>query len=88
MTVTYTVLLRGEPEGGYSVVVPALAGCFTCGDTIAEALRMAEEAIGCYVESILLSGDCVPEEGPTVSVETEGLREGFLFRVSAHIDKP
>jgi len=88
MTITYTVILRSEPEGGYSVLVPALPGCFSCGDTIPHALRMAEEAIACFVESMVLSGDCVPEEGPTVTVETEGLREGFLFRVTAPIDPP
>ena len=38
----YTVLLYPEPEeGGYSVVVPSLPGCFTQGDTIDEAALKA-----------------------------------------------
>ena len=86
MTCIYTVFMRKEPEGGYGVYVPALPGCFTCGDTISEALRMAEEAIGCYVESLILSGDPVPEEGPTVTLETSELGEGFIFRVTARIE--
>jgi predicted RNase H-like HicB family nuclease len=31
--------------GGYTVRVPALPGCITEGDTLAEAKRMAREAI-------------------------------------------
>jgi len=48
----YTVVLRTEPEGGYTVLVPALSGCVTYGETLAEALRMAEDAIACYLEGV------------------------------------
>jgi len=82
VTCTYTVFLRKEPEGSYTVIVPALPGCLTYGDTIPEALRMAEEAIGCHVESLVLQGEPVPEEGPVVSFETGELTEGFVFRVT------
>jgi antitoxin HicB len=44
----FTVLLFEEPEGGYSVEVPELPGCFTEGDTLSEALANAREAIECY----------------------------------------
>ena len=47
----YRILLRKEPEGGYTVVVPTLPGCITYGDTIDEAIKMAKEAIGLYIES-------------------------------------
>ncbi|MBM3476093.1 MAG: type II toxin-antitoxin system HicB family antitoxin, partial [Armatimonadetes bacterium] len=69
MTCTYTVLLRREPEGSYTVLVPALPGCLTYGETIPEALRMAEEAIGCHVESLVLQGEPVPEEGSVLSID-------------------
>jgi predicted RNase H-like HicB family nuclease len=45
----FTVLLIEEPEGGYSVEVPELPGCFTEGDTRQEALENAREAIACYL---------------------------------------
>jgi len=48
----YEVILRQEPEGGYTVIVPELPGCITYGETIEEALKMAEEAIELYLESI------------------------------------
>jgi antitoxin HicB len=45
---TYRILLRKEPEGGYTVLVPALPGCITYGKTIEEAIKMAKEAIDMY----------------------------------------
>jgi antitoxin HicB len=47
-----TILLTPEDEGGYSVAVPELPGCFTQGETIEEAIDMAKEAICVYVESL------------------------------------
>jgi antitoxin HicB len=47
-----SILLTPEDEGGYSVSVPELPGCFTQGETIAEAIDMAKEAICVYVESL------------------------------------
>ncbi|TEU04674.1 MAG: type II toxin-antitoxin system HicB family antitoxin, partial [Dehalococcoidia bacterium] len=41
----YTVIIVPEEEGGYSVEVPALAGCYTQGETREEAIAMAKEAI-------------------------------------------
>lgn len=53
----YRILLRKEPEGGYTVVVPTLPGCITYGDTIDEAIKMAKEAIGLYIESLRIHGE-------------------------------
>jgi predicted RNase H-like HicB family nuclease len=46
----YVVLLFEEAEGGYSVEIPELPGCFTEGDTVEEALANAREAIACYLD--------------------------------------
>jgi len=47
----YRVLLTPEPEGGFTVSVPALPGCITYGESIDHALSMAKEAIELYVEA-------------------------------------
>jgi len=54
---SYRVLLRKEPEGGYTVVVPSLPGCVTYGDTVEEAIEMAKEAIELYIESLKAHGE-------------------------------
>ena len=44
-TMKYSVVLEPQPEGGFTVLVPALPEVVTEGDTEDEALRMASEAI-------------------------------------------
>ncbi len=63
---TYRVLLTPETEGGFSVSVPALPGCFTQGETMEEAMEMAKEAISLYVESLELDGEPVPDDSRTL----------------------
>ena len=87
MRCIYTVVLRPEPEGNYTVLVPALPGCLTCGETIGDALRMSEEAIRVFLESLLDDRLPIPDEGPTVSLETENLTEAHVFRVSVLMDE-
>ena len=58
----YTVILVPEAEGGYSVEVPALRGCYTQGETREEAIAMAREAIQLYLESCRAHGEACPEE--------------------------
>ena len=71
----YRILLRREPEGGYTVTVPTLPGCVTFGETVDEAITMAREAIELYIEDLQEKG----EEIPT----TEGLLE-YTLTVEAH----
>lgn len=58
----YTVIFEPAPEGGYTVIVPALPGCVTEGDTLDEAREMAVDAIKCYCESLLKDGLPLPED--------------------------
>lgn len=46
------VILEPSDEGGYTVVVPALPGCISEGDTREEALQNIREAIELYLEPI------------------------------------
>ena len=58
----YRILLKKEPEGGYTVMVPLLPGCVTYGETIEEAIDMAKEAIELYIESLKEHGEIIPTE--------------------------
>ncbi|MCX6153319.1 MAG: type II toxin-antitoxin system HicB family antitoxin [Candidatus Kapabacteria bacterium] len=44
--------MENAEEGGFNVIVPALDGCFTQGDTEEDALANAREAIQCYIEGL------------------------------------
>jgi antitoxin HicB len=72
-TLNYRIRLEKEEEGGYTVIVPALAGCVTFGETVEEAIAMAKEAIEGYIETMIDLGKKVPTDNDvleyTVSVE-------------------
>jgi antitoxin HicB len=64
----YKVPLRLEPqpEGGFTVTSPALRGLVTEGETVAEALAHAAEALELVLEDYEAEGMSLPE----------GLRQG------------
>jgi antitoxin HicB len=62
-TYRYTVIIHPEENGqGYWAEVPALPGCNTQGDTVAEAITNAQEAVTAYIGSLRLAGEPVPQE--------------------------
>ena len=68
---TYTVVLRAEPEGGYTVLVPALPEIVSYGGTIGEAQHMAADAIRCAILGRQDEGEPAPQEGPLVTLPAE-----------------
>jgi len=58
----YKILLRKEPEGGFTASAPSLPGCITYGDTLDEAIEKAKEAIELYIESLKAHGEEIPTE--------------------------
>ncbi len=56
------VIIVPEEEGGYSVSVPSLPGCFSQGETIEEAITNIREAIELYIESMIEHGETVPDD--------------------------
>lgn len=63
----YTAIFQKEPEGGYTVIIPALPGCVTYGKTIEEASESAREAIESYLGSLFKDGETVPSDVSFVS---------------------
>jgi predicted RNase H-like HicB family nuclease len=66
----YTIVIYREPDGSYSVMVPALKGCHTCGETLPEAIQMAEEAITGYIDCLRGRGLPIPRNTASVRVNT------------------
>ena len=48
-------------EGGYAVYWPELPGCVTCGDTLEDAVRNADDAKNVWLEAALEDGLTIPE---------------------------
>jgi predicted RNase H-like HicB family nuclease len=61
----YRILLIKEPEGGFTVNIPALPGCITYGENMEEAIIMAKDAVQIYIESLIAHEQEVPTEENT-----------------------
>jgi len=70
----YYIMLRPEPEGGYTALVPALPGCVTYGHTVEQTRDMAKDAISGYVASLRKRSDPIPTNDNTLlaSVDLAG----------------
>ena len=66
MQLTYKILLHKEPEGSYTVSVPALPGCVTYGETVEDSIQMAKEAIELYIEELQDRGEDIPDDTGTL----------------------
>lgn len=62
----YNVILRPEPDGGFTAIVPALPGCVTYGRSLPEARNMAKDAILGYIQSLKKHKDPVPTDDETL----------------------
>jgi len=50
----FDVVLLDDETGGYVAVVPALPGCQTHGETLAEVMKNVKEAIAVYLETLTI----------------------------------
>lgn len=63
MQYEYPCVLQPEEDGGFSVSFPDVPEALTCGNTRAEALEMAEEALAVALGEYMESGEIVPPPG-------------------------
>jgi len=52
----YKIAVHTEPTGGFWAEVPALPGCFSQGETLAELQSNIHEAIELYLETLHAEG--------------------------------
>jgi antitoxin HicB len=62
---TFSVILEPQPEGGFTVFVPALPEIVTEGDTEEEAIAMAKDAIRLVLEDRSARGEDIPGDSST-----------------------
>ncbi|MCL5237907.1 MAG: type II toxin-antitoxin system HicB family antitoxin [Nitrospirae bacterium] len=63
---SFRIILRPESGGGYTVFVPSLPGCITYGNTVEDALKMAEDAIRAYIASMRKHGEEIADDSGTL----------------------
>ena len=71
--IIYPAIFHPEEEaGGYSVVFPDLQGCITEGDTLYEAVEMAEDALGIYLSTLKEDKEKAPEPSDPSEIKLNG----------------
>ncbi len=73
MKVIYPVLFFEEKSGDFSVFVPDLNNSSTCGNTLEEAISMAEELIAGLVLDEMEEGNKIPKSSKIEDVEFQDL---------------
>lgn len=79
-----------KEETGYSVVVPDLLGCCTQGETLDEAIQMAEDAALGWLLTALEENEEIPEPTEIKNVKLEyenGFVSLLLLDVGAYSEK-
>ena len=83
--ILYLAKLHAETDGGYSVEIVDLPGCFTEGDNLAEAIRNAEEAILCHLDGMISDGEPIPDPAANGPAAVEP--GAFLVGIQVDLDK-
>ena len=66
MSYFFHIVLRPEPEGGYTVLVPSLPGCVTYGATLEAAEHMAQDAIEGCIAVLKEEGEEIVDDAKTL----------------------
>ena len=59
----FPVVLHKDADSEYGVTVPDVPGCFSAGQTMAEALDNVQEALALHFEGLVADGDSLPRAG-------------------------
>jgi len=75
----YPVLIHKESSSDFGVTVPDLAGCYSAGTTMEEALESAHEAILTHVEVLLMDQEPIPTPSSVESLLPEWNEKGAVW---------
>jgi antitoxin HicB len=56
----YSIIEKVEDEEVFIVTFPDIESCFTSGETLVEAIEMAEDALGLYLSVLEDEGEQIP----------------------------
>ena len=66
----YPAVFTKEEDGGYSVVFHDLESCYTCGDTLEEAMDMAEDCLALVLYGYETDKKEIPAPSSIDSIQT------------------
>lgn len=85
MKLVYPAKFYYEEDGGYSVEVPDLVGCITQGETLEEAMEMAQDAALGWLLTTIEEEEEIPTPSSIEEIKIEG--KGFKTLLLLDIDQ-
>lgn len=67
----YPAVFTQEDNGQYSVVFRDLEGCYTCGDSMEQAMEMAEDVLALVLYGYEAEGKAIPRPSSRESIEVQ-----------------
>ena len=86
MKLVYPAIFYYEKDGGYSVEVPDLLGCVTQGDTLEEAIEMAQDAAMGWILTTIEDDEEIPKPSQIEEIKVEN-KKSFKTLLLLDIDK-
>lgn len=87
MKVIYPVLFYEEKESGYSVFIPDLQNSSTCGETLENAMYMAEDLIAGLILDEIEEGNKIPKASKIEEISFEELEDSLEIEDWDYVSK-
>lgn len=84
----YIALVHKDEDSDFGVSFPDFPGCFTAGRTLAEAARMAEEAIALHLRGMIADGEAIPAPSPLQAVQGSPENDDAGVPILVPVDMP
>lgn len=65
----YSAVFTPEKKGAYSVIFPDFEGCYTCGESLADAVMMAEDVLAFTLYEYEREGRTIPKPSEFESIK-------------------
>jgi len=72
MKYAYTAIFAPEENNAYSVYFPDLPGCYTSGDNLPDAIRMAQDVLCLRLYDMEQDKQTIPSANSPKNIETDG----------------
>lgn len=71
----------GNEATAFGVIVPDLAGCFSAGDTLDEAIDNAKEAITLHIDGLFDDNETIPTPSPVSRYSLLAEYAGYIWAI-------
>lgn len=83
---TYPAVFEPSSDGGYGVYFPDLPGCVSYGETFADALQEAADALGLHLYGMVKDGEEIPAPSANPAVDPDTAPGYLLAMVTVYPD--